>query len=631
MITPSRENRRVLVIDDNPAIHADFRKTLAGKSISANLADLEAELFGEGRPPVETPTFDVDSAMQGQEALQKVETALRDGKPYAMAFVDMRMPPGWDGLQTVQHLWKQDPDLQVVICTAYSDHSWQEIIGQLGVTDRLLILKKPFDAVEVTQLATALTEKRSLKREAGLKLDQLEQMVEERTEQLKQTAVHDQLTGLPNRVLLIERLTEAVQLARRDERRQCALLYLDFDCFKIVNDSLGHSTGDSLLRAIARRISEFVETVRGDKIAGDCSLAARLGGDEFVILLENIRGSIEAQEAAQRLLEALSRPYELEGRQIHSTASIGIASSELGYTCADEMLRDADIAMYRAKAGGKARLMTFSSEMHQEAVRRLNIENELRQSIEAGGLVLHYQPVVCLRSGALRGFEALVRWCHPGRGLVSPGDFIPVAEESGLIVPLGNWVFAEACKQLRAWQQVIPATSGLSISVNISRRQLLIGGLAQQFVSTARQAGVAPESFCLEITESLVMRDTEAAMQNLNEFRKAGFRIHMDDFGTGYSSLSYLHRLPLDAIKIDRAFINSMSERRDYAAVVNAIVSLAHNLGLGLIAEGVETADQVALLQALDCDSAQGYFLSRPLPADAATEFILGKQISIAA
>jgi diguanylate cyclase (GGDEF)-like protein len=620
----SSDRRRILVIDDNDAIHGDFRKTLEQQTPTERLANAAALLFGGPKTPAAAgaPGFEVDTALQGQEGYEKVKASLAEGRPYAMAFVDMRMPPGWDGVETIQHLWQVDPELQVVICTAFTDYSWEQIVAALGTTDRLLILKKPFDPMEVCQLASALSEKWKLKRQASLKMIDLEKMVHERTTELQRMAMLDKLTGLPNRAWLMERLKRFVARTLAEPAFRFSVLFIDFDRFKMINDSLGHPVGDQLLVSISNRLRGALEI--GDAIdASDSKPAvARLGGDEFVVIQPHIQGVSDAVALAERLNAVLSASYSLNDIEVHSTASIGIATSEVGYHWGDDILRDADSAMYRAKSLGKARCTVFSPEMHQEAVARLTLETDLRRALKRREFVLYYQPIVSLADARLVGFEALMRWNHPQRGLIMPSEFIPVAEETGMILDIGTWVLEEATRQMQQWTRQIPGSASLEVSVNCSRRQIADPRFLTMVGDVLGRTGLAPQRVNLEITESMVMQNLAEMKEKLLQIRALGLKLHMDDFGTGYSSLHCLHGLPLNVLKIDRSFVHNVSLRRDYAAVIDAIILLAHNLGMKVIAEGVEAADHVAMLCGLDCDEAQGFLFSKPLTADDAGGFI---------
>jgi diguanylate cyclase (GGDEF)-like protein len=605
---------RVLIIDDNKAIHEDFRKILVPRQGSSALQSAKSALFGAAEPPASAPAagFEVESAFQGQAGLEKLEQAMREDRPFSVAFVDMRMPPGWDGLQTIERLWGVDPHLQVVVCSAYSDHTWDEITRRLGLTDRLLILKKPFDPVEVLQIATALSEKWELRRKASLKFEELEALVAKRTADLAFAAKHDALTGLPGRVYLRAQLEKAVADFKARGTR-FAIIFLDFDRFKIVNDSLGHSSGDDLLKEVARRM----EAALRELPPALTSLVCRLGGDEFVVLLCGDQAEAESMPVSSKLLDRLAEPYEVDGYTISTTASVGITTSALNYSTPDEALRDADTAMYRAKAAGKARCVVFDHRMHQSMKERLALESDLRGVTERGELMLHYQPIVDVESGDLRCFEALLRWNHPTRGMVPPTEFIPIAEESGMIHRITLWVLNAACRQVADWRRRYPHLRDLSVSVNASAKQLTTPNIVRDVHQALRWSGLPAWALQLEVTETAIIEDPESAITVLKELSDMGVRLYMDDFGTGYTSFSYLHKLPLHAIKLDRAFMRSVTERRDYAAVVNGIVTLAHNLGIKVVAEGVETRDQVAMLLAIECDYAQGYLYGEPVPPEA--------------
>jgi diguanylate cyclase (GGDEF)-like protein len=633
-------NRRILVIDDNPAIHEDFRQILAGEARAESgdareLDDLEARAFGGalGTRGRGAAGYAVDVAAQGEEGYRLLCDRLGRGERYAAAFVDMRMPPGWDGVETIENLWRQDPGLQVVVCTAWSDHAWPDVVRRLGATDRLLVLKKPFDTVEVAQLALALTEKWNLAQRAQLKLDQLEELVRARTRDLAELnarlqydALHDRLTGLSNRALLSDRLTRCIQRAKRVAAAGggFALLFLDLDRFKLVNDSLGHVVGDKLLKAVADRLLQCVRGV--DAVCRSTSepAVARLGGDEFTILLEDLRDpAADAARVAERIGRELARPCVIEGHEIVTSASIGIAPGGPDYEQAEDLLRDADAALYRAKAAGKNRYAVFDASLHDGALARLTLENDLRHALPRNELLLHYQPIVALDSGSPVGFEALLRWRHPSRGMVSPAEFIPTAEDMGLIIPFGAWAMAEACRQLRQWQDGRPsAAAPLTMSVNLSRRQLNDPDLVAHVRRVLAETGIPPSSVKLEITESTIMEDPARTCAVLAEIRALGVQLDMDDFGTGYSSLSCLNRFDLDGLKLDRGFIQAMCDSREQLAVIQTILLLARNLGMRVVAEGVETAEQVALLQGMECDQAQGYHFARPLAPEAAAAYL---------
>jgi diguanylate cyclase (GGDEF)-like protein/PAS domain S-box-containing protein len=434
----------------------------------------------------------------------------------------------------------------------------------------------------------------------------------EAEDQLLRDALQDGLTGLPNRLLFTDRLERSLTRIDRDQFHRFAVLFLDIDRFKGINDSLGHGVGDQLLMAFAGRLTAVLRP--GDTVA-------RLGGDEFTVLLEDPREPDDAVAVATRILEALKKPFNLGSQEVFVTASIGIALSSTGYSRPQDVLRDADTAMYRAKAMGKARFQIFDSDMHLGAVKLLQIENDLRRAIDRAEFELHYQPIVGINNCALSGFEALIRWRHPERGLISPADFIPVAEETGMIVPIGRWVLQEACRQAAVWQTTFP-DQPICISVNISGRQFSQPDLVDQVTSALRQSKLNPAHLILEITESVVMQNPEVTITMLRRLKDLGLQLNIDDFGTGYSSLSYLQRFPVDTIKIDRSFVTRMSERPENAEIVRTIVALAHNLNMKVTAEGIETPEQLTKLQELHCESGQGYLLSRPLSATAVTEML---------
>jgi diguanylate cyclase (GGDEF)-like protein/PAS domain S-box-containing protein len=433
-------------------------------------------------------------------------------------------------------------------------------------------------------------------------------------ERLLHDAFHDALTGLPNRALFMDHVKMAIQRSRRSGDRLFAALFLDLDRFKVVNDSLGHMVGDQLLVGIAHRLEACLRP--GDTVA-------RLGGDEFTILLEDLSEPEDAIEVAQRVQDAVSQPFNIDGHEVFTTASIGIALSTTGYERAEDLLRDADTAMYRAKTQGKKRHVVFDKAMHDRAMQLLQIETDLRRAIGRKEFFVHYQPIISLETGKVCSFEALVRWRHPERGLVMPSEFVPVAEETGLIIPLGQWVLGEACRQIREWQKLYLIDDDVTISVNLSSRQFSQADLIEQVSSALREAGLRPGSLKLEITESMVMENVDTAIDMLAQLRSLGVGLSIDDFGTGYSSLSYLHRFPIDTLKIDRSFVTQMTHNTENAEIVRTIVTLARSLDMDVIAEGVETREQLQQLRGLGCDYGQGYLFSKPLGAGQAAELML--------
>ncbi|PSN17994.1 diguanylate cyclase, partial [filamentous cyanobacterium CCP5] len=432
-------------------------------------------------------------------------------------------------------------------------------------------------------------------------------------EQLVYNALHDSLTDLPNRALLVQRLNLAISRAQRSPAFQFAVLFLDLDRFKVFNDSLGHLLGDQILIATARKLQQVIEPT---------DLAARLGGDEFMLLLEAIEDSQVAIDTAAAILAELASPITVEERELVISTSIGVVIGSAAYHDASDLIRDADIALYRAKAKGKNRYEVFDAEMYTQALKRMQLENDLRQAIARQELEVYYQPIFSVEGSALTSFEALVRWPHPTQGMISPVDFIEVAEETGLIAAIDGWVIQRACQQMADWHRQFPHQRHLKVCVNVSSREIQENHLVNTVIAALNQTGLPPDCLTLEITENILIENIEYTTALLHTLRNQGIRISIDDFGTGYSSLSYLYNLPADSLKIDKSFVSRMDRGNKNFKIVEAVIALSNQLQIDAIAEGIETQEQLDLLRAMGCELGQGYLISRPLPPAAAAQLL---------
>lgn len=595
----------VLVVDDTPS----------------NLDVMSAFLDGAG--------LEVLVAQDGESAIQKVNYVIPD-----LILLDVMMP-GIDGFETCERLKENESirDIPIIFMTALADTSYKVKGLKLGAVD---YITKPFQKQEVLariklhlqlrRLAKTLEYKnqRLLQEieehtKARTALQQLthalEERVEQRTAELSQTldelhesqeklrydATHDSLTGLPNRAWLIERLKKLIE-----ENINYAVLFVDLDRFKVVNDSLGHIVGDELLKCVASRMQACLASP---------NTVTRVGGDEFIVLLE----TGNASEIAQKLLDQLSLPFNFNGYEVVMEASIGITFSTMGYQEPMDAIRDADIAMYRAKEDGKGGYQVFDPEMQLSAIARMQLEHDLRKAITAEQeFELHYQAIICLTTGKIKGFEALLRWNHPQKR-ISPVQFIPIAEETGLINPLGWWIFREACRQLRRWHEQFPNIP-LSLNINFSAVQFQQINYLERIAEILQETGVMKDAVKIEITESCLFN---TPIEDLKLLRNLGLGLCIDDFGTGYSSLSRLHEFPISTLKIDRAFVNRLNPDTDDTAIIQIILLLARNLGLEVVAEGIETQFQLEKLRQFGCGSGQGYFFSKPLDSQRATQLIM--------
>jgi diguanylate cyclase (GGDEF)-like protein len=571
--------------------------------------------------------YNVRKALNWQMALTACQTVLPD-----LILLDIMMPEV-DGYEVCQRFkeWDLTADIPVIFISALDDVFDKVKAFQVGGVD---YIPKPFEFEEVL----VRVQNQMVLREAQLEIlklnTELEERVKQRTWELERTlqklqgeiasrqqlqsklldmVLHDSLTGLPNRFLFIKRLEKALQLAKQEPSYQFAVLFLDCDRFKVVNDSLGHLVGDELLIAIARRLQICLTP---------SATLARLGGDEFGILLEKLPDISVAIQLAESILQQLSLSFKLSRYEVFMNASIGINWGSKDYEKSEYLLRDADTAMYRAKALGRARYHVFDPVMYQEALQLLDLENDLRRAVERQEFLIYYQPIVSLSSGKLAGFEALIRWQHPVRGLISPTEFIPVAEETGLINTIDKWVLQSSCEQLRIWQDSLPTTQKLTISVNLSARLFSQPNLIAEIDQVIDATQINPASLELEITESVIMENNHAVKTIIQQLKNRGIKLTIDDFGTGYSSLSYLHRFTLNALKIDKSFIKVMEDSEENMGLVPAMISIAESMGMSVIAEGVETKKQLEKLKFLNCDFAQGYLFSQPLEPHLVPKFI---------
>jgi predicted signal transduction protein with EAL and GGDEF domain len=551
--------------------------------------------------------YEVLAVENGRSAAECLSSA--DGP--RLALLDWVMPE-LDGLSVCRQIRSRSNHPYIYMILLTSKESREDMVRgfEAGADD---YLTKPCDPEEL-----------KARLRAGQRILRLQ-------DKLIQDARQDPLTGLPNRAFFLDQLARCVKRKRRADYI-FAVLFVDIDGFKIVNDSLGHFAGDQLIVQIAERL---VSSVRREDVvsrsadvtgparqSGEYTLA-RMGGDEFTVLLDDIRDASDGIRVAERIQQKLASPFLLSGQEVFITASIGIALSAAGYSTAEEILRDADTAMYRAKALGKSRYEICDPAMHARAVSRLKLETDLRRAMDREEFRVHYQPIVSLRDCRIIGFEALLRWQRPGFGLVMPGEFVPVAEETGLILFSGLWVLREACRQMRAWNLQFPSDPAFTVAVNLSGKQFAQPDLVNQVGHILREACLDPHYLKLELTESVTMRDVERAARILGELKKLGVRLSMDDFGTGYSSLSYLRRFSLDTLKIDRSFVSEMENSSENRAIVQMIMSLGRDLGMEMVAEGVETAEQVSLLKSLGCEYAQGYFFSKPIDQEGMVEVLL--------
>jgi len=604
---------RVLVVDDEPEIRDAYKQILCETEVNLEMTgfhELRSRLFRKNptealrQAATRATTFETVFCHQASEAVATVKEALARNEPFAVAFLDMRMPPGRDGVWAATQIRELDPAVEIVICTAYSDADPGEIGGYVPPEDKLSYLQKPFHPHEVRQMTIALGSKWRAER------------------RIVRLAYFDTLTGLPNREQSRNRLIGALQAAK-EKNGLLAVLYLDLDNFKRVNDTLGHAIGDQLLCVVADRLRSSLR-YGGESAAGGGNNRpgdiARLGGDEFMVLLPNLRGTVDAGGVAERLILSLRQPIQLASNSLVVTPSVGIALYPQDGADAETLLRNADLAMYFAKRRAPGTFAFFDVSMNATALHRFTIEEQLRGALERNEFSLQYQPQFDVRTGSISGVEALLRWTNAELGAVSPVEFIPVAEETGLILAIGNWALRAACQQAHAWR-----AEGLPVqrmAVNVSGRQFALAEYPQEVAGILKQTGLDPAVLELEITESVVMADEAWAEKAIKELKALGISLAIDDFGTGYSSFGRLRHFAVDRLKIDRSFVTSITEHSDDRAIAAAIIAMSRSMHINVTAEGVENYPQLAFLQEQECQDAQGFLLSRPLQADAARELL---------
>ncbi len=728
--------KRILIIDDVPEIHEDFRRIFEEKTSSSDFDAALASISNtpsssENKSTYHHPPYIIDSAYQGADAVEMVKKGFEENNPYALAFVDVRMPPGLNGIMSIIKMWQIDPDIQVVICTAYSDYSWDEMSKQLNHSDNFLILKKPFDVVEIRQLAAALTKKWELKKEVQYQLDHLHDLVKAKTEDLDNAlslstatlestkegilvvnnegeivlfnnvflslwnlstdvmkqknlntlliklsesvnesalfshwmmdlttnpktgvirewdlsdgkiielythpqllhgkiigcvfsflditarkilerklqfqTTHDDLTGLPNRSLNIDRILQAIAYAKRNDSL-VAILMFDLDNFKSINDNLSTDVGDAILIMVATRLSRALR---------DTDSISRLSGDEFVVLITSFNEEADLLARINQIFSLFQTPFEINSEKISVTASLGISIFPRDGEDPQTLLKNADIALHHSKESGRNMLQFYQPKFSEKLFNRVDIASQLHLALNNHEFILEYQPIIDLKTNQIIGVEALIRWKHSTLGVLQPDSFIPLAEKSGLINEIGKWVLKSACEQKLKWQKII--NPELTMAVNISGYQLRKNEFFDDVLQIIKETEIDPHTLIFEITETAILGNPTEISHKMQKLKELGIKFAIDDFGTGYSTFNYLKYYSFDYIKIDKSFIQGITTNMEDKAIVETIIHMSNTLAVKVLAEGVEKIEQINFLKERKVQQVQGYFYSPPLPPE---------------
>lgn len=641
---------RVLVVDDTKSIHDDFNRIFSQYSKPEKHDELEDFLFDKKRETSKNDylkNITIKSSYSGEDGIRLVKQSIADNNEFSVAIIDVRMPGGIDGIEAASEIFKIDKNIQIVICSAYNDYSWDQMIDILSFNDRWVILKKPFDVIEARQMAVSLCQKWVLLKEMKTQIADQTKQLEEQIARLKSAknkiydlAYYDTVTQLPNRLFFNELLKQCMLDANKS-RTLLGLLFIDLDNFKKINDSFGHQTGDKVLKLVASRLSEFVrssdvvsrfvDVENNDKLQFNLNYdyelitASRFGGDEFTVLLRNFSSENDLLSAANRILGSISdKPFIIDGVSHDLTASIGLSIYPLDDDDAGKILKNADIAMYHAKNSGKNTVVIHNEALNKRVIQKNKIERAIPNGLANNEFFLVYQPKISLVNKKIIGCEALIRWNHPKEGVLIPADFIPTAEESQLIVEIDKYVINEVCKQLKKWQD-IPLLNKLLTSINLSAKFFHQKDASSIIINTLADYQVCASRLELEITETCLINSSEqviSCVTELNDSLQEKLSVAIDDFGVGYSSLNYLCDLPIDTVKIDKSFIQKMNSDASAHSIVHSVIKLSHTLNYHVVAEGVECDTVLEELQTMGCDQIQGFLFAQPLLPEQFVEFI---------